>query len=101
MAINLVLRAQPASPHPIRVTVSLEGSPLRLTVEDDGPTRDPTLREPARPADSVETAAIGGLGLKLMESFATSRDYARVGERNRLTLCFAGQGDAAAPAPAS
>ena len=61
---------------------------IALTVEDDGPPFDPTVRpEPTLPS-SLESARIGGLGLLMVRRVAPSLQYTRVGEVNRIQMRF-------------
>jgi len=57
-----------------------------LVVEDDGRAVDPTVLPAERP--SPQDSAVGGLGLTLMRHFCRDISYARVSDRNRLTLRF-------------
>ena len=71
---------------PIAASVLLSGDLITLTVEDDGPPFDPlSVPEPAQPC-SLEEARIGGLGLVLIRRTCERIDYARIGDRNRVTV---------------
>lgn len=85
---NLVMHGRPADGPGIAITVRIEDAPLRVTVEDDAERFDPTQLAPATPPDSLDAAAPGGLGLGLVTSFSSSREYRSEGGRNRLVLGF-------------
>jgi serine/threonine-protein kinase RsbW len=73
----------------IVVTLAAGDEGLAVRIEDDGEEFDPTLAAvPPLPA-TIEDAAVGGLGVLLMQKFATRIRYERLGRRNRLTLVFA------------
>jgi len=59
---------------------------IALRIEDTGPAFDPTLAVPGPQAESVETAEMGGHGLRLMRHYLKSVHYTREGGRNVLTL---------------
>ncbi|WP_431303840.1 ATP-binding protein [Sediminicoccus sp. BL-A-41-H5] len=86
---NLVLHARPAAGAGITVTVRIEEAPLRVTVEDDAEPFDQTAIAPAAPAETLEAAQPGGLGLSLVAAFTTARDYRSESGRNSLMLRFA------------
>lgn len=89
VAVNLVMHGRPVGGDAVRFTVTLEAQPLRVTVEDDGVAFDPTQVPPQAAPTTLETASAGGLGLRLLNGFATQRDYERESGRNRLVLSFA------------
>ena len=59
-----------------------------LIVEDSGRAFDPTAAPAQEPPTSLADARPGGLGLILLRHYCKDISYARVGERNRLTLRF-------------
>ena len=90
MVANVARHAQ--LPPEARVTVVAEmvEQGLRLVTEDTGPAFDPrNVAEPAVPK-SLEEAAPGGLGIKLIRSMARTMDYERTpaGE-NRFAVTLA------------
>jgi anti-sigma regulatory factor (Ser/Thr protein kinase) len=75
---------------PGEITVRLDTSPdgAALVVEDSGRPFDPTAApSPERPT-SLSEARPGGLGLTLLRHYCREISYARIGDRNRLTLRF-------------
>jgi anti-sigma regulatory factor (Ser/Thr protein kinase) len=75
---------------PGEITVQLNTSPdaAALVVEDSGHPFDPTAApSPERPA-TMSDARPGGLGLILLRHYCREISYARIGDRNRLTLRF-------------
>lgn len=57
-----------------------------LCVADNGAVFDPTAREPAELAGSLEETEAGGHGLRLMRHYLQRFEYRRQGERNWLLL---------------
>lgn len=86
---NIVSHAfEPDTLHDVHVAVWRDGTTLHAEVTDDGRAFDPLAHElPAAPKD-LESAQIGGLGIKLMRNFAEAIAYRRTGATNRLTLSF-------------
>jgi anti-sigma regulatory factor (Ser/Thr protein kinase) len=86
---NIVSHAfAPGTVHDVQVALWRDGTILHAEVTDDGRPFDPlTYALSAAPKD-LESAAIGGLGIKLMRSFADGVAYRRSGAMNRLTLSF-------------
>lgn len=72
------------------ITVELDQDDAEIVarVADHGPAFDPRAEQRALPT-SLEEAEIGGLGLVLVQRFATVLDYERQDGLNRLTLRFA------------
>jgi serine/threonine-protein kinase RsbW len=61
---------------------------LHAEVSDDGRPFDPMSHQlPTTPLD-LESVQIGGMGIKLMRSFAQRMAYERVGAMNRLSFSF-------------
>jgi phosphoserine phosphatase RsbU/P len=89
--VNIISHAfQPETQHHVQIDVRREGATVVAKIIDDGEPFDPLAHElPEQPAN-LESAHIGGLGIKLMRCFATHIAYQRTGETNRLTLSFAG-----------
>jgi serine/threonine-protein kinase RsbW len=71
------------------IWVTLVGGPgvIEVTYEDAGPPFDP-FAEPRVPRMDLHPARelSGGLGLALVRGLSTAARYARVDERNRITL---------------
>jgi anti-sigma regulatory factor (Ser/Thr protein kinase) len=75
--------------HSIELTVGLEPEAVVLHFEDGGVAFDP-LQASAPPAPTtLDDAPVGGLGLVLVRSFATSATYERRDGRNCLTIAVA------------
>lgn len=70
---------------PVWVTLAAGGSVIEITYEDAGPAFDPLTGAPAPPL-APRGDAPGGLGLALVRGLSASATYARVGDRNRVTL---------------
>jgi anti-sigma regulatory factor (Ser/Thr protein kinase) len=87
---NIVSHAfEPGGEHDIGVAMWRGETALYAEVTDDGRAFDPLSHPlPAAPKD-LASAPIGGLGIKLMRSFAHGVTYRRCGTTNRLTLSFA------------
>lgn len=72
------------------VVVELDIAQERVTalLVDDGVAFNPLEAPVAKKIESLETAQIGGFGIKLMRDLSSSLSYERVDGRNRLTLRF-------------
>ena len=86
---NIVSHAfEPGTVHDVQVVVWRDDAALHAELTDDGRPFDPLSHAlPPAPRD-LESAPIGGLGIKLMRSFAERIAYQRCGANNRLTLSF-------------
>jgi anti-sigma regulatory factor (Ser/Thr protein kinase) len=94
LVVNAVLHADGATRFDVALSRGGDGA-VELAAADDGPPFDPTASVPPPAPASVEEAAIGGLGLRLVLASAAAARYRRDGGENRLTLSFR----AAEPAP--
>jgi anti-sigma regulatory factor (Ser/Thr protein kinase) len=73
--------------HPVDVTVRIEGDRLVLVYEDTAPEFDPFLKVEAPDASaSVEERNLGHLGVFLITQLAERCAYARVRDRNCITV---------------
>jgi len=78
--------AAPEGQAHLGVTLRRRDSGLDVEITDSGRPFDPTT-VPERPvSDSIEAAQIGGLGLRLVRSYASEVTYRHDGICNRLTL---------------
>ena len=75
--------------HVTEVTLQLLPEALVLQFEDDGVSFDPRQAAEPVPAESLEGARPGGLGLLLTRKAARGLHYERVDSRNRLTVQLA------------
>ena len=74
---------------PVWVALSSQHGAIAVTYEDAAPAFDP-IGHAAEPATGPEERAAGGLGLALVRGLCASASYARIGDRNRVTLTVAG-----------
>ena len=88
LGVNLVLHGRPQGGNAVRFTVTLETEPLCVTVEDDGVAFDPTDAPAQAASPTLESVTAGGLGLNLINGFATQREYERIAGKNRSVLSF-------------
>jgi anti-sigma regulatory factor (Ser/Thr protein kinase) len=72
--------------HVVEIKLALEDGELVLTVTDDGHPFDPLSWPEPETRLPIEDLPIGGLGIHLLRQIADSMQYARVGDKNRLTL---------------
>ena len=79
--------------HLVVVRVGLTGDKVSLEFSDDGRPFDPTAAPLEPLAESIEDARIGGLGMRLVRSMATSIRYSRVDARNLLAIEIALEAD--------
>lgn len=70
----------------IRLAIEHRDGALFAALDDNGPPFDPLAAEAAVPEGSIETRAVGGLGLTLVKTFMDRLDYRRVDGFNRLTM---------------
>lgn len=92
IVVNVIQHAyvgfQPGT-HAIDVEITVTDEDIVLSFVDDGPPFNPvTAREPV-PATSLEAANNGGWGLVLVRRGARRMEYARVADRNRVTIYVA------------
>jgi anti-sigma regulatory factor (Ser/Thr protein kinase) len=87
LAGNIIRHGQPSAD--IELTVSLDGTHAVLAFEDDGHAFDPRAHAPRALDTDLEHAHAGGLGLRLVQTFAKRLDYQRTRDcRNRLTIAI-------------
>src|SRR5262245_45240999 len=84
IAINIVRHG--STNEDIRVAVDIAATATTMTFEDDGVSFDPTARPTPELPNSIDEAAVGGLGVMLVRSVTSSMTYERTSDRNRLTL---------------
>jgi anti-sigma regulatory factor (Ser/Thr protein kinase) len=86
---NIVSHAHaPGMAAEITIALWSDDSTVHAEITDDGRPFDPLAHELAPPPKDLESAPIGGLGIKLIRSFADHMSYRRCGATNRLTLSF-------------
>lgn len=78
--------SEPSAPAQFGVTLTRRGSGIDVEITDSGRPFDPTTAEELPLSDSIEAAHIGGLGLRLVRSYASEVTYRHDGVCNRLTL---------------
>ncbi len=77
---------QAGEEHMITIELRLVHGTLALTVTDDGRPFNP-LEAPSPNLDlAPEERPVGGLGIHLLRQLSDGMDYARVNDRNRVTL---------------
>ncbi len=70
----------------IDVEIEIGAVSASAVLIDNGKAFNP-LERPARPKlTNLEDATIGGFGIQLIRDTASEVDYARIGDRNRLTI---------------
>ena len=69
-----------------RISHSDSPSAVTLVFEDEGTPFDPLAKEDPDTTLSADKRQIGGLGILMVKKMATSIAYARVNDRNRLTI---------------
>jgi serine/threonine-protein kinase RsbW len=81
---------------PVWVTLAGRVGAIEITYEDAGPAFDPLVDAPTPPL-AAEGQAPGGLGLALVRGLSATAGYARIGDRNRVTLTVSTGSPPAAP----
>ncbi|KUM25313.1 hypothetical protein AU467_05095 [Mesorhizobium loti] len=77
---------EPSKDNAISLSYSRSPDMVRLRITDNGKSFDPTLVEVPPLPDSIESAVIGGHGIRLMRSMLDEFSYCRTGSGNQLTL---------------
>jgi anti-sigma regulatory factor (Ser/Thr protein kinase) len=86
---NIVSHAfEPDTVHEVHVALWQDGAVLHAEVTDDGRPFDPLSYQARERAKDLQSAEVGGLGIKLMRSFAQRMEYWRAGSLNRLRFTF-------------
>jgi sigma-B regulation protein RsbU (phosphoserine phosphatase) len=86
IAANVLEHGAAAEPAQLGVTLRRRASGLDVEITDSGRPFDPTALPDHPLPDAVESAQIGGLGLRLVRSYASEVTYRHDGVRNHLTL---------------
>ncbi|AVO49778.1 hypothetical protein C6568_11320 [Melaminivora suipulveris] len=85
---NVAHHARTAQGAPARIWLTCGPTPagVALCIEDDGTAFDPTAQASPQLAATLENAAIGGHGLRLMRHYLQQLSYRREQGRNRLLM---------------
>ena len=75
-----------AEPAQFGVTLRRRETGLDVEITDSGRPFDPTTVPECTLSDAIETAPVGGQGLRLVRSYASEVTYRHDGVCNRLTL---------------
>jgi anti-sigma regulatory factor (Ser/Thr protein kinase) len=70
----------------IIVTLDPSDAGIDIEIADSGRPFDPTAFEPAPVAHAIETAPIGGRGLRILRAFARDLSYRRDGNFNHVRM---------------
>jgi serine/threonine-protein kinase RsbW len=79
---------EPGTAHDIQVAVWCDETALHAEVSDDGRPFDPLAHPLSAPPKDLASVQVGGMGIKLMRSFAERMAYERAGAMNRLSFSF-------------
>ena len=72
--------------HRITIGASVENDTVLFRIEDSGREFNPlSVADPSKP-DSIEDAAIGGLGIHFIRKIMDGMDYKREGDKNVFTF---------------
>ncbi len=84
---NVYKYGQLASGHGVSMELEITGGQVRMTFRDSGVAFDP-LEEAKRSSlgEDIDSAAIGGLGVHLLEGLTDEQAYRREGDENCLML---------------
>jgi anti-sigma regulatory factor (Ser/Thr protein kinase) len=75
-----------AEPAQLSITLRRRGRDLEIEITDSSRPFDPTTVTDRPLSSSIDTAQIGGLGLRLVRSYASDIAYRRDGSGNHVTL---------------
>jgi anti-sigma regulatory factor (Ser/Thr protein kinase) len=85
--VNIVSYAfEPGTQHAVHIALWRDGPTVQAEITDDGRPFDPLAQPPPEQAADLRSAEIGGLGIKLLRSYADHVDYQRANDINRLRL---------------
>ena len=70
----------------IELRLEMSATGARAVITDNGMPFDPLEAPVATRIEGIETARIGGFGIKLIRETASALDYRRAGGRNALTI---------------
>ncbi len=89
---NIVSYAYDDDPAGHRVTVAAAAQPggARVTIVDDGRPFDVAAAEDRGREGNIQSATVGGRGIRLMRKFSHGLTHARADGRNVLSLTFGG-----------
>jgi anti-sigma regulatory factor (Ser/Thr protein kinase) len=87
IAANVVEHGQDAhADAEIIVTLDRSDAGIEIEVADSGRAFDPTAVEPVPLAHAIETAPVGGRGLRILRTFARDLSYRRDGNFNHVRM---------------
>ncbi len=91
LAANLMEHGSgPAGPARLSVRLAAEGPDVRLELTDNGRPFDPTEWHASAVRETLQTATIGGRGLRTVHGLSRELHYSRREGRNHLSLLVAG-----------
>ncbi|MEM8553470.1 MAG: ATP-binding protein [Pseudomonadota bacterium] len=70
----------------IAVTLTFLENTVSMELSDNGVPFDPTAFSPAETPQDLLTAGVGGFGIRLIQEYADTMTYERIGDRNILKL---------------
>lgn len=85
---NIVLYAYDGGPGWTRIEADLAGDQAHIRIIDRGSPFDVAHAGPYGSEADIESATIGGRGIRLMWAFSNGLAYSRVGQENHLVLSF-------------
>jgi len=86
---NIISHAfEPDTTHDIQIGVWRDDAAVHAEISDDGRAFDPLTHQEREAPANLESAEIGGLGIKLMRGFAGVISHRRDGAMNQLVLSF-------------
>ena len=83
---NYAFIDHPVAEPRIHLRVGRHGNRVSVQIVDNGKAFDPTKFPPPELAASLDEAEIGGHGMRLMLHYLDKIEYARVDDKNQLTL---------------
>lgn len=86
---NIIMHGGSSEDTAIKIDISAADDGMTAVIEDDARPFDPTSLPPRVKPRSLDEAPIGELGVHLLRNYASSLNYERAGDLNRLTLTFA------------
>jgi serine/threonine-protein kinase RsbW len=84
---NVIKYAWPeGKTHEVHVRINAQKDVVKVIIVDDGEAFDPRAQTPPKPLATGRRPRPGGVGIHMVRQLVDGFDYARIGDRNQITL---------------